>query len=95
MTGTLLDREKVGSYWAPANTNTPTLCVCLLFPLHCLQDLIGAIEGVFAGVAYLIDYLLWGVVALEVREHLVFSGGKVHVGQKLLELPEVEVAEVA
>ena len=46
-------------------------------------------------MAYLIDYLLWGIVALEVREHLVLSGGEVHVGQKLLELPKVEVAKVA
>jgi hypothetical protein len=66
-----------------------------LFPLHRLQDLIGAIEGVFARVPYLIEHLLWGIVALEVREHLVLTGGEVHVGHKLLELAEVEVAKVA
>src|SRR5215213_6503068 len=68
---------------------------CLYSPLHRLQDLIGAVEGVFARVPYLIDHLLWGIVALEVREHLVLSGGEVHVGQELLELAEVEVAKIA
>jgi hypothetical protein len=38
---------------------------------------------------------LWGVVALEVCEHLVLTGREVHVGQKLLELPKVEVTKVA
>jgi hypothetical protein len=38
---------------------------------------------------------LWSVVALEVREHLVLSGGEVHVGHKLLQLAEIEVAKAS
>src|SRR5215213_11962629 len=49
MTRTLLDREKRPGptrLW-PRQTRSYSLCVCLLFPLHRLQDLIGAVEGVF------------------------------------------------
>src|SRR5215203_2673384 len=63
--------------------------------LHRLQHLVGAVEGVGARVPYPVDHLLGRVVALGGGDDLLLVGWEVYVRQVLLELAQVEVAQVA
>ena len=86
-----LDPEKK---LGPGQRRKP-LAGSLIAPSHRLQYLVGIVEGVGARVLYLIDYLLWRVVVLDLRYDLVLACREVHVRQVLLELAQVEIAQIA
>jgi hypothetical protein len=86
-----LDPEKK---LGPGQRREP-LAGSLVAPSHRLQYLVGIVEGVGARVLYLIDYLLWRVVVLDLRYDLVLACREAHVRHVLLELAQVEIAQIA
>src|SRR5215211_5187851 len=56
--------RKLPGHRRPGRRESLCAVVCLELPLHRLQDLVGAVEGLLARVPYAVDHLLWGFVAL-------------------------------
>src|SRR5215213_6727186 len=77
-----------GQKWGP-------IVGSLVTPSHRLQYLVGIVEGVLARDPYLIDHLLRCVVVLDLRYDPIPAGRRVQVRQVLLQLPQIEVEQIA
>src|SRR5215204_759 len=91
--GHLFKKRPVPREFPGYRSEVEILACSLPVPSHRLQYLLGVVEGVGAGVLYLVNNLLRRIVILEFRYDLILAGREVQIRQVLRDLSQVQIAQ--